>query len=183
MVPYNTDTTMAVATPTLKIATGIHSLKNYWNLWAHLPQDPDWSLNSYQKIHKFTNLEETIAITESLPEALVQNCMLFIMKDGITPMWEDAKNRNGGCFSYKVSNKNVFEVWRDLTYVLTGETISSSASFVKSVTGITISPKKNFCIVKIWLTNCDHQNPNVVTNEVKNLSPQGCLFKKHNPEF
>jgi hypothetical protein len=109
--------------------------------------------------------------------------MLFIMKDGISPMWEDPKNRNGGCFSYKVSNKTVFEVWRDLTYVLIGETVSSNIPFVNSVTGITISPKKNFCIVKIWMTNCDHQNPQVVTGDVKNLSAQGCLFKKHTPEF
>jgi hypothetical protein len=109
--------------------------------------------------------------------------MLFIMRDGITPMWEDPKNRNGGCFSYKISNKNVFEVWRDLTYVLIGESLSANVTFVSSVTGITISPKKNFCIVKIWMTNCEHQNPQVVTNDVKNLIPQGCLFKKHTPEF
>ena len=101
------------------------------------------------------------------------------MKDGVAPMWEDPKNKNGGCFSYKVSNKNVYEVWRDLTYVLIGGTISSNSSFVNSVTGITISPKKNFCIVKIWLSNCDHQNPQIVTDELKNLSSQGCLFKKH----
>jgi hypothetical protein len=43
--------------------------------------------------------------------------------------------------------------------------------------------KKNFCIVKVWMTNCEHQNPQVVTSDVKNLIPQGCLFKKHTPEF
>jgi hypothetical protein len=105
------------------------------------------------------------------------------MTDGVTPVWEDPKNRNGGCFSYKISNKNVYDVWRELTYVLVGESISSNPEFVKSVTGITISPKKNFCIIKIWLKNCDYQNPNVVTNEVKYIVPQGCLFKRHNPEY
>jgi hypothetical protein len=167
----------------LKESNEYHKLKNKWNMWSHLPQDSDWSVNSYKKIFQFKNLEETIAITESLPEGLVKNCMLFIMKDGIIPMWEDVRNRNGGCFSYKVSNKYVYEVWRDLTYVITGETISSNNTFVNSVTGITISPKKNFCIIKIWMTNCDHQNPQVVTQSVKNLVPQGCLFKKHTPEF
>jgi len=182
MVPCQSEpTTTMAATTNNKIE--VHKLKHYWNLWAHLPQDPDWSVNCYKKFHRFDDLENTIAITETLPEGLVKNCMLFIMKDGITPMWEDIKNRNGGCFSYKVSNKNVCEVWRDLTYVLVGETISSHASFVNGITGITISPKKNFCIIKIWMTNCDHQNPQVVTTEVKNLQPQGCLFKKHNPEY
>jgi len=182
MVPYHTDSTMAAASSATQTME-FHKLKHLWNLWAHLPQDPDWTVKSYKKVCQFKHLEETIAITESLPEGLVQNCMLFLMKDGISPMWEDVRNRNGGCFSYKVSNKNVFEAWRDLTYVLTGESVSSNTAFVNSVTGITISPKKNFCIIKIWMTNCDHQNPQTVTNEVKHLIPQGCLFKKHNPEF
>jgi hypothetical protein len=183
MVPSYTDSTMATASISSLSSSDYKKLKYKWNLWAHLPQDADWTLKSYKKIFQFKYLEDTIAITESLPEGLVKNCMLFIMKDGISPMWEDPKNRNGGCFSYKVSNKNVIEVWRDLTFVLVGESISSNLPFVNSVTGITISPKKNFCIVKIWMTNCDHQNPQVVTTEVKNLIPQGCLFKKHTPEF
>jgi hypothetical protein len=160
-----------------------HNLKHKWVLWAHLPHETDWSANSYKQIYKFTTIEETIAIIESLPETLVKNCMLFIMKDGIIPMWEDPKNRNGGCFSYKVSNKNVCEVWRDLSYLLVGNTISSNMQFVNGVTGVTISPKKNFCIIKIWLSNCEHQNPAVVTSEINGLVAQGCLFKKHNPEF
>ena len=167
-------------------STGVikfHGLKNKWNLWAHLPQDPDWTMNSYKKIYQFKTIEETVGITESMPDNLIKNCMLFIMKDGIIPMWEDPRNRNGGCFSYKISNKNVADVWRNLTYALIGECLSTNTSFVNAVTGITISPKKNFCIVKIWMTNCDYQNPQIVTNEIRNLTPQGCLFKKHTPEF
>jgi len=160
-----------------------HKLRTRWNLWAHLPQDPDWSVKSYKLVYQFNTVEETIAITESLPEGLIKNCMLFIMKDGIIPMWEDPRNRNGGCFSYKVSNKNVQDVWRDITYTLVGESISNNNAFINNVTGITISPKKNFCILKIWMTNCDHQNPQIVTNDIKNLSSHGCLFKKHTPEF
>ena len=160
-----------------------HVLHKSWVLWAHLPHDTDWSVNSYKPIYTFKTVEETIAINETLPEILVKNCMLFIMKEGIMPIWEDPKNRNGGCFSYKVSNKNVYEVWKELTYVLVGESMSSNPSFVHQVTGITISPKKNFCIIKIWLSNCDFQNPTLVTPSVKGISPQGCLFKKHTPEY
>ena len=183
METYHTDLTMATTSISSSETSIIHKLRYKWNLWAHLPQDSDWTVKSYKKIYQFKSIEEAIAITESLPVDLVKNCMLFIMRDGVTPMWEDPKNRNGGCFSYKVSNKNVFEVWRDLTYILIGETISSNSTFVNCVTGITISPKKNFCIVKIWMTNCDHQNPQIVTSEIRNLTPQGCLFKKHTPEF
>jgi hypothetical protein len=160
-----------------------HPLKYKWNLWAHLPQDSDWSVKSYKLVQQFKTLEDVIAITETTPDPLIKACMLFVMKDGISPMWEDPKNRNGGCFSYKVSNKIVCDVWRDLNYVLAGETISNDASFVNCVTGITISPKKNFCIIKVWMTDCNNQNPAIITSEVNGLIPHGCIFKKHTPEF
>lgn len=160
-----------------------HKLSDNWTLWAHLPHNIDWSINSYIKIHTFKNVEETIAVTETLPSILVENCMLFMMREGIKPTWEDPKNRNGGCFSYKVSNKNVHKAWKELTYVVVGGTVSKDVKFVNSVSGITISPKKNFCIIKIWMSDCLHQNPSVVTSELKCISPQGCLFKKHTPEY
>jgi hypothetical protein len=80
-------------------------------------------------------------------------------------------------------NKNVTKSWKDLTYRIVGGSIANGASFVKSVTGITISPKKNFCIIKIWMSDCSHQNPGVITLDVKGLTAQGCLFKKHTPEY
>jgi len=160
-----------------------HPLSDRWTIWAHLPHDTDWSISSYKKIFTMSSVEESIAITETLPEVLVKNCMLFIMREGIKPIWEDTKNRAGGCFSYKISNKNVYEVWRDISYVLVGGTISTQSSFVANVTGITISPKKNFCIIKIWMANCANQNPNIVTSDVKGLTSNGCLFKKHVPEY
>jgi hypothetical protein len=160
-----------------------HILTDKWTLWAHLPHDTDWTPKSYKNIFTVSSVEEAITITETLPEILVKNCMLFVMREGIKPIWEDVKNRNGGCFSYKVINKNVYDVWRDLTYVLVGNTISSNDSFVASVNGITISPKKNFCIIKIWMSNCLFQNPEIITSEVNGLESQGCLFKKHTPEY
>jgi hypothetical protein len=162
--------------------TGFHKLNSSWNLWAHLPSEKDWSIKSYKKIYTFNYIEEVIAITELLPE-IVKSCMLFIMKDGIAPMWEDPKNRNGGCFSYRIQNKQVFDVWKDITYTLVGESISSNAIFINNVNGITISPKKSFCILKIWMSNCECQNPKIITAEIKNLTSNGCLFKRHEPEF
>jgi hypothetical protein len=160
-----------------------HALSDSWTLWGHLPHNTDWSVNSYINISNLKTVEETIAVTETLPSILVENCMLFIMRNGIKPTWEDPKNRNGGCFSYRVTNKNVYKVWKELTYVLVGESISKKSSFVSKVTGITISPKKNFCVIKIWMMDCSHQNPFDVIDEIKYLPVQGCIFKKHTPEY
>ena len=160
-----------------------HMLPGKWNLYYHLPYDKNWDISSYKKImENIDNVEQLIALNEPFPEKIVKHCMLFVMKTGITPMWEDPKNRNGGCFSFKVSNKQVYSVWKSLFYALCGETLCVNKSHNSLVNGITISPKKNFCIIKIWLENCTVQDPNAIIN-IPNLLKQGCLFKKHEPEF
>ena len=159
-----------------------HILSDKWTLWAHLPHNTDWSLSSYIPVSTFTTVEEAIAVTESLPYSLVENCMLFLMRKGINPIWEDPKNRDGGCFSYKVLSKNIYSAWKELTYSVVGGSVSNKVEFFDSVTGITISPKKNFCIIKIWMKNCQFQNPSLV-NPIKGLQTTGCLFKKHVPEY
>ena len=108
--------------------------------------------------------------------------MLFVMRTNITPRWEDENNKNGGCFSFKVINKYVMSVWKDLLYSLCGETIFTETKQNELITGITISPKKNFCIIKIWMKNCSVQDVNLIVS-IPNLTKQGCLFKKHEAEF
>ena len=156
--------------------TDIHTLNHEWCLWGHLPHNTDWGINSYLRIAPFTTVENTIAVSETLPDILVKNCMLFVMKKGILPMWEDPQNQNGGYFSYKISNKIVYDVWKKLTYALVGETICNDYNHFKLVTGISISPKKDFCIIKIWISSPSHQNPKMFLTDIKGLVAQGCLF-------
>ena len=120
-----------------------------WVLWAHLPHDTDWSVKSYKKIMTMSSIEDAIALYRVIPDKLVKNCMLFLMREGVSPTWEDPQNRQGGCFSFKVTNKSVFNAWRDLSYILVGETLSNNPKILDSITGITISPKRAFCIIKI----------------------------------
>ena len=159
-----------------------HVLHDKWTLWAHLPHDTDWSVNSYKEIDTLSTMEDAIALCETLPEKMVKNCMLFLMREGISPTWEDPKNRQGGCFSFKVANKSVFSTWKNLSYVLVGETLSNNHKMLSNINGITISPKRAFCIVKVWLSNCTVQSPAKLT-EVPGLSTHGCIFKRHKPEY
>ena len=160
-----------------------HLLIGKWNLYYHLPHDKNWGLSSYKLIMgDIDTVEKLVALNEKMPENIMKHCMLFVMRKGITPMWEDPKNRNGGCFSFKVTNKQVPEVWKTLFYLLAGETLSLEPKYNSQLNGITISPKKNFCIIKIWLCDCSVQDPSIIT-PIANLVKQGCLFKKHEPEF
>ena len=183
MTTTTTTTTTTLQSTTVSATDAqFHKLSDKWTLWAHLPHDTNWSASSYKKIYEFDTAEQAIALIEMLPPKLVMNCMLFLMRTGIVPMWEDAQNRNGGCFSYKVANKEVNQAWKQLSYVTVGETISTNLNVIPHVNGITISPKKNFCIIKIWMANCNFQNAGVV-RELEGITAHGCLFKKHTPEY
>jgi hypothetical protein len=167
----------------LKTSSSEHILNDKWNLYYHLPNNNNWDLSSYEIIMNDINTVEDVAsLNNAISDNVIRNCMLFVMRKGITPVWEDPRNRNGGCFSYKILNKFVSNVWRQLFSLLCNETLSTVKEANSHINGITISPKKNFCIVKIWFDISNYQDPNIIT-AIQNLSSTGCLFKKHEPEF
>ena len=155
----------------------MHPLNIKWIFWAHLPHDIDWSLKSYTKMMQLEYVEEMITLTHTLPDKLVTNCMLFFMREGVNPVWEDPKNKGGGCFSYKIANKAVVSTWADVWYQVAGESLSPDPKFNKNIMGISISPKKGFCILKVWMTNCEFQAAQKIA--APSLPPLGCIFKRH----
>jgi hypothetical protein len=167
-------------------ASQYHALSEEWILWYH-PPTADWTPSSYVKIGCLKNVEQTITTLESLPVKLVINSSLFIMRKGVMPIWEDPKNRNGGYISYKIPNAEVPITWREVVYSLVGNTISSQKSFITCVNGASLAPKRGFCILKIWQTNCDNQNPAIITNAIKGINESrakdGVLFSKWAPEY
>ncbi len=154
-------------------------LSDKWVLWAHLPHDTDWSLSSYIKIMEFNTLENLLTLQKIIPEKMVKNCMLFLMKKDINPTWEDPKNKEGGCFSFKVVNKNVYNSWNKLLISILTNNVSKNDKFLEKITGITISPKKTFCIIKIWMESVQYQSVMSMQN-IDFMNIHGCLFKRHN---
>lgn len=161
----------------------LHELSCKWNLFYHLQTDTSWTQDSYKVIMKGIDSVESInSINEAIPEYLIYNCMFFCMKNGIGPTWEDVKNRDGGCFSYRVANNDVSNAWKNLLAVMCGNSLCSSAKYESHINGITVSPKKRFSVIKIWMDTCNFQNPDII-REIPRLPKEGCLFKKHAPEF
>ena len=79
----------------------------------------------------------------------------------------------------EISNKNISSIWRDLIKVCSGETLSNDTKFLENLNGMTISPKRSFCILKLWMKNLDFKDPGKIC-EIDGLTSHGCLFKRHN---
>jgi Eukaryotic initiation factor 4E len=151
-------------------------LQDKWVVWSHYSHDINWSLSSYEPIMEVASVDELVALLTAFPEKVITSSMLFFMRKGVTPMWEDARNRSGGCFSYKVSTADVKHCWTQSCYAAAGESIGNEA-FSEKVNGISVSPKKGFSVLKIWMANDAFQSPSSIT--LKELDATGCIFKRH----
>ena len=123
-------------------------LKQDWVLWNHGLNDKSWTNDSYRDIYSIENLFDVKTIMDNLSVECLKNGMFFFMKTGIFPTWEDHHNRNGFNISYKVPLKHLEKSWNNLLFkVLTDDD--------NNINGISISPKKEFNIIKLWVNRND----------------------------
>lgn len=161
-----------------------HTLHTDWIIWYHNPTDKNWNKESYKSILELNTIEDFIAIDNSWSQCLpsVTEGMYFIMrktKQGIIyPRWEDSMNKKGGYWSFKVDNETSHAVWSNLCKFLIGETICVSNTML--INGLSISPKKKFCIIKIWNKDASLDNMTLLSDELKEiLNMDECKYSSH----
>lgn len=155
-----------------------HKTEHEWNVYYHLPFDTDWSLESYKKIFCFDTIEDALIVLDEFNELSIQKCMIFIMKHTIQPIWEDPENRNGSCISFKIPYNNIYTTWKDTIMKIICNNVSDSENMVNIINGISLSPKKKFSILKIWLNTTDIKSSDVF-NKLNLLDHENCIIKKH----
>jgi hypothetical protein len=124
-----------------------------WNMYFHDPYDENWSLQSYVRFATMNSPKGFWNVHELLKDK-VQSGMFFLMREHVFPCWDDDNNRKGGCLSIKVLKQDMKEFWESLCVRLLGETLllpEYQTTHWDNINGISTSPKKHFCIIKIWL--------------------------------
>ena len=154
-----------------------HQLSDKWIMWFHDPFDTEWGLESYIKICEMDSIEKFWQIFNRIDKNLFIDGMFFIMKDGINPLWEDKKNINGGCWSYRIQKKIAYDSWLNLSMGLCGNMLTDQIHS-QSINGISISPKKSFCIIKIWNNDSKINNVKVI-NQIEKLENRESIYKAH----
>lgn len=122
-----------------------------WVLWYHDPENRDYSLKSYIMIAEFTTPQEFWSVVDSIPKEAWECGMFFFMKRGIPPLWDDPINENGGAWSKKIEATQAHTGFIDLmVHCLTDELLTKRK---ETLVGLSISPKGQFHIIKIWNTD------------------------------
>jgi hypothetical protein len=124
-----------------------NNLNEIYTFWYHNPDNVDWSLESYIELLEFSTIEEFWVLDKFVRKDMIENGMFFIMKKSVKPIWECSTNINGGCISWKVDRKNSYKSWIDCI----GHFIMKDfGEFTNLINGVSISPKKNSSIIKLW---------------------------------
>ena len=133
-------------------------LNDSWRMYFHEPSNDSYEHADYEPLADIATVQPV--------------GMFFLMRRGVFPTWDDPSNLAGGCISLKVPRANVAAVWMDLACKMLGESLvappkndtddnntTTESSHQSShhdrcaaiVNGISASPKRAFCIIKVWL--------------------------------
>jgi len=104
-----------------------HQLQNTWVLWFFKnDRTKNWSDN-LRLVTKFNTVEDFWAIYNhiQLSSKLHPGCDYNLFKDGIQPMWEDSRNKDGGKWQFQLSKQHrsndLDKYWLETLLVLIGE--------------------------------------------------------------
>ena len=150
-------------------------LKNKWVLWYHSLKNKSWDNNSYVKVIEIKSLLDYKLLEDIMRLNHLQNGMFFLMKNDIFPTWEDPKNRMGGCISFKYDN-NILNEWLKILLLCITENLSE---YNKEINGLSISPKKEFNILKIWIKDDSKDYKTLIKQYEPFIKLDKCMYKKH----
>jgi hypothetical protein len=159
----------------------VNLLEHTWVLWCHDIKDSNWGKDSYIKVFSFNTIEDFWKLYKNLNN--IDSIMLFLMKEGIFPLWEDPENKSGGCWSYKIKKKDNFTTWKNLSMSVVGNFLTQNDEIMKNINGISFNPHLYNSVIKIWSKTNDFKDnlDEFKTIDIlKNLDP---IYKVHEVEY
>ena len=154
---------------------------NEWNLWYHNSKD-DWTINGYKKVYNIKTITDYWKLYNNWDKlGSVNNKHFFMMKNNVTPIWEDPVNKTGGCWSFKINEATSQDLWNDLSLYLVTENMSSIKD---DIVGLSVCLKKNnFSVVKIWNKDNSNNSLNLLCRDILNKWVLDIIYIAHMPDI
>ena len=133
-------------------------LNTSWTVWIHENDNQDWSLASYKSIYEINcigSMWRFLWVLDNLNKNVRQ---YYIMRNGITPIWEDNNNKQGAICSIMIDNLNRSS--KHMRGDLGVDAFSAicilvmNESFVKNnqdINGLCYSIKSRSVLIKLWI--------------------------------
>ena len=127
------------------------NFKDVWFVYFHDYMDTNWNRESYEIITKIDNVINFWTTFNIIKHKLSLG-MFFFMKENIFPKWDDNDNKDFSFLSFKILKTDVETFIEQILIRLFNNTLIEK-TYTEYLSGISISPKKNFCILKIWVSS------------------------------
>lgn len=151
-------------------------LNDSWCLYFHDPYDTIWDNTSYKLLTTISSIEEYVRSFIAF-KPLFSKGMFFLMRTDIMPRWEDESNAKGGCFSFKIMNNDIDSKWFSVCSNILGENIGINDDVCSNINGVSISPKKFFYIIRIWIKNKKYAKKEYYNLDIPRYST--IMYKNH----
>ena len=136
-------------------------LNTPWCVWIHSNDNPNWNLESYKSIYEIDSVGSMwrfLHLLENLDKNVRQ---YYIMRSGITPIWEDNNNKQGGICSIMIDNMSRSRSGGDLgvdafTAICV---LVLNESFVRNnqiINGLCYSIKSKSVLIKLWIKDFEN---------------------------
>lgn len=127
---------------------------NKWSIYFHDYMDSNWNRESYEKLVVINSIKSFWTILSIIKDWLCHG-MFFFMRDNIFPKWDDNQNMNMSFLSMKILKTQTSDFMEEILVLLLSQSLMIEKEKNYLINGISISPKKNFCICKIWIDSID----------------------------
>jgi hypothetical protein len=156
-------------------------LNSEWSIWFHNEKD-NWKLSGYKKIYTFNTIANFWKFYNNWDKVGgVTNKHFFLMKNNVTPIWEDQSNINGGCWSFKIQEEQAEDLWEDLSSHVVCEQLCPTIS--NEIVGLSICLKKNSnTVVKIWNKNSKNNSLKLINENILKKWGTDIIYIAHMPE-
>jgi Eukaryotic initiation factor 4E len=174
-----------------------NKLPNYYKIYTrHINYDKNWNnILGFNNIYTITTWRELIKSINTFDKNInTCNFNIFIMKNEISPMWEDNENRRGSRTNIKIESinecTNILKLL--LIFIVNNSLFIDEYNSLDTIQGITFNPKKhdgnNYYIIQIWykinFTDKYYKNNNFINKDVlKILENYSVYTRKQKPEF
>jgi hypothetical protein len=155
---YDDTNRISYYNPEVKLNGDDMKLNTEWTVWIHENDNPDWSLSSYKDIYKINSIGSMWRFLWVLDNLNKNVRQYYIMRNGITPIWEDNNNRTGAICSIMIDNMNRnsrhtrgdlgVDAFTAICILVMNE------SFVKNnqdINGLCYSIKSRSALIKLWI--------------------------------
>lgn len=154
-------------------------LPNTHVLWYHDPNNSDYSLTSYIKITGIASVEHFWNVIEGISPEAWNSGMFFLMRDGFRPLWDAPENDKGGAWSKKIDATETRDVFLDCMIHCIAEQMLTKNN--EAIVGVTLSPKGQFHIIKIWNTSTSVSDKRLFNStSLKMKIGDDIAYKAHN---